>query len=367
MVTWVEPPTGGLSPPAGGARLAVTVDDLRLELGRLPKVDLHRHLEGSLRLGTLLEIAAGEDLDLPRTPDTLRRLVTVMPDDPRTLESFLSKFEPLRSVYRTPEIIQRLVDEVIEDAAADCVRHLELRFTPAALAAARAFDLGEVMDWVIEASGRAAGRHGLSLALLASVNRHEPVEQAARVAQLAAERVGRGVVALDLAGNERLFPADRFQGVFAEARQAGLHVTVHAGEWTGPRSIRQALEDFAADRIGHGVRVIEDPALAALARERRTIFEICLTSNLQSGAVRDAAAHPLPRLIQAGLQVTLNSDDPGISGISLTDEYALAIEAMGLSQLSLRAMILAAAQASFLPPSERMALEAELKALLLGA
>lgn len=366
MVAWVEPPDGGSTSPPGGARLAVTLDDLQLELERLPKVDLHRHLEGSLRLDSLVELAARQDLDLPRHPDELRRLVTVVPGDPRTLESFLSKFEPLRRVYRSPEIIQRLVGEVIEDAAADRVRHLELRFTPAALSAARGFDLGEVMDWVIEATGRAAERHAITVTLLASVNRHEPVEQAARVAGLAADRLGRGVAGLDLAGNERRDPADRFQSVFAEARQAGLRITVHAGEWTGPESIRQALEDFEADRIGHGVRVIEDAAVTALARERRTMFEICLTSNLQSGAVTAAAAHPLPRLIQAGLQVTLNSDDPGISGVRLTDEYALAIEALGLSTLSVRAMILAAAQASFLPPAERLALEAELKALLFG-
>jgi adenosine deaminase len=157
--------------------------------------------------------------------------------------------------------------------------------------------------------------------LIASVNRHESVELAEQVAWLAAEKLGKGMYGLDLAGNEAEFPAGPFVGVFKEARQAGLHLTIHAGEWGGPENVRFAIEDFDAERIGHGVRVLEDQAVTDLARERGTIFEVCVTSNYQSGVVPALDAHPLKRMFEEGLNATINTDDPSVSRIMLSNTW----------------------------------------------
>lgn len=170
----------------------------------LPKVELHRHLEGSLRLSTLLELAETHKLDLPiSNPHLLRGMVQVQKDDPFTFQNFLSKFETLRLFYLSPEVIQRITIEAIEDAAQDNVRYMELRFTPVALSKAKNYPLGEVIDWVIESVGKAEEQYGITTRLIASVNRHESLELAEKVTELAIDRMGNGIVGLDLAGSTR--------------------------------------------------------------------------------------------------------------------------------------------------------------------
>ena len=331
-------------------------------LGALPRVDLHRHLEGSLRLRTLVQLSREEGLPLPQEEAALGRHVQIQHDDRRDSPIFLSKFEVLRTFYRSPEIIQRVTREAIADAAADNVRYLELRFTPIALASARDFPLGEVADWVIAAAQDEAGQRGIRVGLILSINRHEPVGLAEQMAQLAADRAGRGIVGLDLSGDEANFTAGPFASIFAGARQAGLGTTAHAGEWAGAESVRFALEELEVARIGHGVRVLENREIVALARERRAVFEVCLTSNYHSGVISRMSDHPLPAMIDAGLQATLNSDDPGISNIRLSEEQLAAVVELGLSLETLHGLTLAAAQAAFLPAAGRRALEAELQA-----
>ena len=330
----------------------------------LPKVELHRHLEGSLRMATLLELARGNGLPVPRDERALRAQVQVLPHDPLTWQNFLSKFEALRHFFQSPEVISRLVRESIEDLAADRVLYTELRFTPAALAASRGFSVDEVMDWVLEAGREAMHAAGVRVAWIASINRHEPIQMAERVARAAAERRGRGLIGLDLAGNEVDFPTDPFASIFRDAAKSGLGISVHAGEWSDGGSVYHAMESLGALRIAHGVRAIEEPRALEMARERRIAFEVCLTSNVASGAVRSYAEHPLPRLIQAGVQVTLNSDDPSICGIRLSDEYRAAMQHFGLSHDSLRGLILAAVQAAFLPAKDKRRLEGQLQAEL---
>lgn len=325
----------------------------------LPKVELHRHLEGSLRLVTLLEVARAHGLDLLGT-DRLRPLVQVGANDPLTSQNFLSKFETLRKFYRSPEVIARITQEAIADAAVDNVRYLELRFTPLALSKAENFPLAEVIDWVVEGARQAQGEHGIITRLIASVNRHESTQLAVQVVQLAVDRRDSGIVGLDLAGDEVNFTASPFVEVFREAREAGLHITVHAGEWGGAGNVAQAITQLSAERIGHGVRVMEDPAVVALARERGTTFEVCITSNYQTGVVPGLADHPVRDMLAAGLNVTLNTDDPGISQITLSDEYCLASENFGIPLATLRERALAAAQAAFLPEDERQGLAASL-------
>ena len=303
----------------------------------------------------MLDVARKYSLTLPMpgTQAALSPLVQVQLDDPLTFENFLSKFNSLRTYYRSPEVIGRITREAIEDAARDNVRYLELRFTPVALSRAERFPMSEVMDWVCESARESAKENGLNVRLIASVNRHESVELAEQVAALAIQRHSRGILGLDLAGNEAEFSALPFAPLFKEARQAGLKITIHAGEWDGAQNIREAIETFSADRIGHGVRILEDASITALAREHATPFEVCLTSNYQSGAVKVMAEHPAARMLAAGLNVTFNTDDPSVSRITLTDEYRLALNELEIPLSLLKQCILAAAQAAFLPDPEK--------------
>jgi adenosine deaminase len=335
-----------------------------------PKVDLHRHLEGSLRIKTLLEVGREHGITLPVSPD-LTSLVQMQANDSLNFSTFLSKFQILRIFYRSAEIIRRVTREAIQDAAEDNVRYLELRFTPVALSRAQDFSLANVMDWVTESAAQAAAEFGLTVRLIASVNRHESPKLAEQVADLAVARKTRGIVGLDLAGNEADFSAAPFAGIFRQAKAGGLALTVHGGEWGGAANVREAIETLDADRIGHGVRVVEDAGVVALARGCGIPFEVCLTSNFHTGAVPGLAEHPLKRMLQAGLNVTLNSDDPSISRITLGDEYQLAGEAMGISAGELAACVLRAANAAFLPEVERdqlvVSLAAELAELKPGS
>jgi adenosine deaminase len=318
----------------------------------IPKIDLHRHLEGSLRLTTLLEIGRAHGLDIPGTGQ-LRSLVQINHEEPFTFQNFLSKFETLRLFYRSPEVISRVVQEAIADAAQDQLHYLELRFTPVALSKAQGFSLAAVMDWVCEGAKIAQHQNGIQVSLIASVNRHESLDMAEQVALLAAERRSKGIVGMDLAGNESKFSALPFSGIFREARQAGLYLTIHAGEWAGAGNISDAILQLGADRIGHGVRVLEEERVVELARDRGTVFEVCVTSNYQSGVVPALSDHPIQRMIAAGLNVTINTDDPSVSQITLSEEYRLVAEDLGMSLDTLKECVFNSAKAAFLSSERR--------------
>jgi len=327
----------------------------------LPKVELHRHLEGSLRLQTMLEVARAHGITVPASILRLSDMVQVQDEDPLTFQNFLAKFNTLRLFYKSPDVIHRVTREAVEDAARDNIKYLELRFTPVALSRAERFPLHDVMDWVCDSTTQAAEEFEIKVRLVVSVNRHESPELAEQVAWLAAEHKKDGIVGMDLAGNEAEYSARPFTPIFAEAKQSGLHLTIHAGEWAGAGNVREAIEDVGAERIGHGVRVLEDENVVSLARERGTTFEVCVTSNYQSGVVPALSAHPLPRMLQAGLDVTLNTDDPSVSRIDLSHEFKLVREDLGVPLDILNGRVLAAAKASFLPDDEREELVKQLE------
>ncbi|HUH99340.1 MAG TPA: adenosine deaminase [Anaerolineales bacterium] len=319
----------------------------------LPKVELHRHLEGTLRLDTMLDIARQHGITIPADILRLSSLVQMQEQEKYSFQNFLSKFNTLRLFYRSPDAIHRITREAVEDAAKDNVKYMELRFTPVALSRAERFPLHDVIDWVITSAQEAAKEFGVTVRLIASVNRHESHELAEQVAWLAAEQRDRGLIAMDLAGNEAEFQSGPFYGVFKEARQAGLRITIHAGEWGPAANVREAIEELGAERIGHGVRVLEDDRVVALARERHTAFEVCVTSNYQTGVVPALEAHPLGAMLEAGLNATINTDDPSVSRITLSQEYHVVCDELGISMETLKERILAAARASFLPDHER--------------
>jgi adenosine deaminase len=330
----------------------------------LPKIDLHRHLEGSLRLETLQGIALEHGVDLPSYDlEKLRPYVQVTEDYQPDFHRFLEKFKLLRLFYTTRQAIERIAYEAVADAAADNIKYLELRFNPVALARMQSFQYTDVMDWVWGAVSRAQAEHDIIARLIVSIIRQEP-ETANQVAEAAIAHRDRGVVALDLSGDEVNYPLKPFVPIFYRARQAGLGLNVHAGEAGSAANVREAIECINPERIGHGVHCIEDSDVVKLVRDRGVTLEICPTSNLQTGVIHSMGHHPLPDLYRLGLKVTVNTDDPSVSDTTLTDEYRLVIAGMGMLLDDLKVMLMNAAQAVFLPPGEKAALIARFRAEL---
>jgi adenosine deaminase len=332
-------------------------DDVRHALTAMPKIELHRHLEGSVRLDTLVEIAREYGIEMPEYDvEVLRPFVQMMPGETRNAQHFLAKFLTLRQFYRSPEIIRRVAREAVMDAAADNIKYLELRFTPRALCNILNCSFETVIDWVCTEVATIAAQCGIVVRLILSMNRHESVEIGEHVLLAALAFRAQGVVAIDLAGNEQDFPAEPFQKVFEQAKTEGLGVTIHAGEWAAASNVRAAVERLHAARIGHGVRAIDDPTLCDWLVRRGTVLEVCPTSNVHSGVVVEWSQHPLADLYRRGILTTINTDDPLVSNITLTDELTRAVEYFSLSPIDLKQLMLNAAHAAFLPPSERASL-----------
>lgn len=318
----------------------------------LPKIDLHRHLEGSLRLSTLADIAHQHGVDLPSwSLEELRPYVQVVDDTP-DFHAFLAKFKLLRRFYSSREAVMRVAYEAVADAAADNIHYLELRFNPVALAVNQGFSFEEVADWVLVAANKAQAEHPIQVRLIVQIGRHEP-QYARQLAQIAVDRQDQGIVAIDLAGDEINYPITEFVDVFRWAKTEGLHITVHAAEAGPPVNVREAIDELGAERIGHGVRAREDLLIMDLLKERQIPLEMCPTSNLQTGIVPRLSQHPLFAFHQLGISVTINTDDPSICNTTLTDEFLVAVRGNNVPMRVVPQMILNAARAAFLPEPEK--------------
>jgi len=332
---------------------------LRETLQNLPKVDLHRHLEGSLRLSTLAEIACEHGVDLPSYEiEELRPYVQVTTDEPPDFHAFLEKFSFLARFYSKLDCIDRISYEAVADAAQDNVKYLELRFNPVTLALSQGFYLEEVVEQVISAVQKAEQDFDITVKLLTTIRRDYDQDTSSRMVDIAIHYADQSIVGLDLAGDEVHYSAQPFAELFNKAKEAGLGITVHAGEAAGAESVRTAIELLRADRIGHGVRANEDLAVMDLVRERGITLEMCPTSNIQTAAVKAITRHPLRAFHQIGLPVTINTDDPSVSNTTLTDEYVVAVRDVGVTVPEIKQMILTGVRAAFLRQSEKEQLEA---------
>jgi len=320
----------------------------------MPKIELHRHLEGSLRLNTLFSLLGECEVDIQaETIDDLRPLVQMTKDDTPDSQHFLEKFNVLRRFYCSTEIIQRFVREIVFDAAADQVRYMELRFTPKALSTASELPLEDIVPLVCDAANEAAQECGIIVRYIASMNRHESVEIGEHVLRAAINNRSRGVVGLDLAGDEANYSCLPFRKLFRRAKSAGLGVTIHAGEWAGARSVWDAIGNLNADRVGHGIKALDDLAIVQVLAEREITLEVCPTSNVLSGVVDNLSDHPLIALTRQHVLTTINTDDPLICDITLSDEIARVMHTMDISLDAIKEFTLRAARASFLPDGER--------------
>ncbi len=342
----------------------VTIADLKEWAANLPKVDLHRHLEGSLRLNTLAEIALEHGIDLPSYDIEKLRPYVQVTDDPPDFHRFLSKFKLLRQFYTSKEAVQRIVREAVLDASHDNIRYLELRFNPVALSRVHNFALHDVVHWVMEAVAEVQVESGTRTCLIMQIGREEPLAIADEIVDLAIHHHGPLVRGIDLAGDEARYPAERFAATFTRAHEAGLGITVHAGEATGASSVRAAIEQLHARRIGHGIRAVENSEIVHRLYREQIALEVCPTSNLQTGAVTGLAVHPLVDLFNLRLRVTINTDDPSISDTTLTDEYVVAINDVGLPQARIYRALRNAIEAAFIPEEEREGLRQQFRAWL---
>ncbi len=316
--------------------------------------ELHRHLDVSLRLSTLLELAQRRGLEGQST--TLkafkRRIQLVEPME--SLAQVLSKFTLFQEVLSRPEDLERVAREAAHDCYQEGCRRVELRFSPSFICEDGSLSWEEALDAFDRGLQEALGElPGLEAGLLLIASRDYGPESAARTAELYLKNLHR-VVGLDLAGSESDFPARRFAEAFRpvllEKRRAPelVHITIHAGEAAGPQSVWEALELLGAERIGHGIRAFEDPLLVEHLRKEDICLEMCPTSNWITRAVDSFGEHPLKLALETGVPACINTDDPAIFGVTLGDEVRISREHIGLSPAQVRQSFEHAARASFL-------------------
>ena len=321
---------------------------------RMPKADLHCHLDGSLRPSTLLELSTERGLVLPvSTAVALGDWMRV--DDARSLEEYLARFEVTLAAMQDAVALERVAYEFVLDAALDGVRYIEARFCPA-LSVRGSLSLDDVMQAVLRGLALGEKETGTLARVIVCALRSMAWPHALEMAELAVAFKGRGVVAFDLAGGEFGNPASAHALAFDFARQHDLAVTVHAGEGDGPASIREALHRCGADRIGHGTRLREDPSLEAYVIDHRITLEVCPTSNVQTRVVPTFAEHPLARYVVMGAVVTINTDNRLMSGVSLTDEYVRCAQQLNFDLDTLAMLAITSFDSSFLPHVERESL-----------
>lgn len=320
-----------------------------------PLVELHRHLDGNIRLSTILDLARQHRLDLPDwTEEGLRPHVQVMNKEADLL-AFLAKFELMLRILVDYDAVRRIARENLEDAAAEGIDYIELRFSPYFMAETHSLDPVGVTEAICDGLEEAA-HLPVKAKLIGIISRNYGTEIGHIELDAAIRCRHRGVVALDLAGDEANYPGALFVEHFQKAAEAGLHRVVHAGEAAGAQSVRQAVEELGAERIGHGVRAIEDESTLDLLAQHGIALECCPTSNLQTSTIQSYRQHPLPAFLDRGLLATLSTDDPSISGIDLAHEYRICRSELGLSEANLRQLQENAVVTAFLTDDERAAL-----------
>lgn len=322
----------------------------------LPLVELHRHLDGNIRLQTILELADEHGIALPsHSLSGLAPYVHVDESAPG-LMAFLERFEHMTAVLVNAEACRRVAYENVEDALSEGIDYIELRYSPWFMAESHGMDPAEVMEACADGVRAAERDTGVRVNIIGILSRTYGVETCMK--ELDAILAHRDhIVAVDLAGDEHRYPAHLFKEHFKRVRDAGLQVSVHAGEADGPQSVWSAIRDLGATRIGHGFRAIEDSALVDYLAKHGVGLEICPTSNLHTSTVENYALHPIKALADRGVKFCLNTDDPGISAIDIKHEYEVAAPATGLSREQIHQSQRDGLDMAFLSEEEKTALK----------
>jgi len=324
----------------------------------LPKAELHVHLEGSMQPGTVLALARRHQVeDIPTTEAELNRWYAFT-----DFNHFLRVYRTAVQVLRDEDDFALLARETALSLAAQNVRYAEMYFTPY-IHTRRGIPIDEVFAGINRGRAEALAATGVEIRWITDIPGGLPDVDIIEVAELtvgyAVEHGGDSVIGLGVGGAEVGVPRPQFAAAFAAARSAGLRSLPHAGETTGPRTIWDSIEHLGADRIGHGIRCLDDPALVERLRTDRIPLDVSPTSNLRTGVVADYPSHPLPTLIAEGIPVTLNSDDPPMFGTTLRDEYLHALRDLGCGRATVAELAAAGVRHSFLPEERKAALIAE--------
>ncbi|MGB5855694.1 MAG: adenosine deaminase [Oceanisphaera sp.] len=322
---------------------------------RLPLLDLHRHLDGNIRPATILDLGQQFNMSLPGTNlESLRPHVQVLDNAP-DLVSFLAKLDWGVKVLGSYDACRRVAFENVEDLQTAGINYAELRFSPGYMAMTHGLDPQGVVEAVLD--GVAAGSRDFSIPVkLIGIMSRTFGQQACEQELAACLAYKDRLVAMDLAGDELSFPGEIFTEHFKRVRDAGLQITVHAGEAAGSASIWQAIKELGAKRIGHGVKAVQDESLLDYLAEHRIGIESCLTSNLQTSTVAKLSHHPIHQFLARNIMVCLNTDDPAVQGIELRHEYTTAAQAAGLTSNQIRRCQENALEMAFISKDEKAAL-----------
>ena len=338
-----------------GERHAHPINRVPLLDPNLPIVELHRHLDGNLHLETILELARQHNIALPAQDiESLRPFVQVTDPQPGVM-AFISKFQWPLAVLVNADACRRVAYENMGDAKREGIDYIELRFSPWFMAETNKLDPFQVVEAVVDGIAAGVRDFGVKANLIGILSRTYGPEIALKELEALLSQVS-AITALDLAGDEAQFPPEWFKEHFRRARDSGWHITVHAGEITGAFSIWHAIRDLEAERIGHALSAVEDPTLMEYLAEHRIGVESCLTSNVQTSCVKDFASHPLKTFLEYDICATINTDDPGISGIDLQNEYNIAAPKAGLTEAQIRQVQVNALDAAFLNEDEKQML-----------
>ncbi|MEA2081574.1 MAG: adenosine deaminase [Elusimicrobiota bacterium] len=317
-------------------------------LVKFPKVDLHCHLDGSIRPETIFDIMKAAGAELPcDVPADIADYVQV-DSSCRSLTDFLSKFEFFYPYLKSPESMERIAYELCEDAAKENIRYMEVRFAPC-LQASEKVTQEDILKSVLAGFKKGERDFDIKTGSLLCAYRGTPGEDWEETYSLAEKFAGRGVCGMDLAGDESRFPGAPFAAIFDRARDAGIPVTIHAGEAAGWESVKEAVDVLHASRIGHGVRMAENNVFFNRMKDVGVVFEVCVTSNVQTGVCADYKSHPLADFYKKGIKTTINTDDRGVSNIDLTHEWNIVQTKCGLEIEDVLDMNIFAVEAAFCP------------------
>jgi adenosine deaminase len=325
------------------------------DLAALPKVDLHVHLEGSMRPATIVELAERHGVELPAGLREGRY-------EFRDFRHFIDEWVAGLRCLNEASDFRRIAVEFCEDQAAQGVRYAEVSFSLPDHAE-RFDDWDMPIEAVLEGFAEGESRSGVVCAMYVDVVRGIDMELSRRAMETAVRYVGRGVIGIGLGGEEK-FPPEPYREIFLDGIERGLHSIPHAGETHGPPSIRGAIDALHAERIGHGIRLLEDAALVEEIRDRAIAFDVCPTSNAMTRSVRSLGEHPLGAMLDAGLACTLASDDPSMFHSYLGDEYLVCREALGFDDERIATLARNSVRASFAPPELKDELERAVDAWL---
>lgn len=327
---------------------------------RMPKIDLHNHLDGGLRPKTVIEIAQDEGIELPNYDEKeIMKYITVG-DNCESLVEYLEKFDLPLKCLQSKKAQRRVAKEAVEDAAKHNVKYIEIRFAPQ-LMTEKGLSCADVIRNVISGLLEGEKETGTIARAVVCCMRHHSEEKNLEAVRAASEFLRRGLGGVDLAGDEAHYPPQLFKKVFDEAYKYGIPITIHAGEAAGAENVKVAIKELGAVRIGHGIRIYEDNEVVNLVKERGIPLEICVTSNVQTKAAPSFEQHPIRKYFDMGISVTANTDNTTVSNTDMTRELNILKDKFGFSNLELMQLQLNAAGAAFLDKPEKEKLLTDLK------